>query len=318
LPERRLLVIAGPTAVGKTAVALAVAVELGAEIVAADSRTVYRGLEIGTAKPSAEDRAAVPYHLLDVASPADVFTVAEYQRLARGAIADIRARGRLPILLGGTGLYIRAVVDDLAMPQVAPDWALRTRLADEERAGGAGTLHRRLAETDPEGAAAIHPRNLRRIIRALEIAELSGGRPPAARGAAAERCPVMIALTMDRGRLYARIDRRIDGMLDAGLADEVRSALDAGFSPSLPALQGLGYKELVPYVRGEIGRVEAVERLKRNTRRYAKRQWTWFRADARYRWIDVGDDAPEVVARKISAMMASKRAAREDGAQGRA
>ena len=317
MPQRPLLVVAGPTAVGKTAVAAAVARDLGAEIVCADSRTVYRGLEIGTAKPSRADRAAVPHHLLDVAPPDEVFTAADYQRLARAAIAGIRLRGRVPILLGGTGLYIRAVVDGLAIPAVAPDWTLRARLQDEERSGGEGTLHRRLAAADPSAAAAIHPRNLRRVIRALEILELAGGRRAAPRADAPERSAVMVALTMDRRRLHERIDRRIDEMLAAGLADEVRRLLAAGYAPSLPALQGLGYKELVPYVRGECGLPEAVARLRRNTRRYAKRQWTWFRSDARYRWVDVDDDAPAVVARKISAMMAASRRGESDGPAGR-
>jgi len=317
LPPRPLLVVAGPTAVGKTAVAVAAAGRLDAEIVSADSRTVYRGLEIGTAKPSRADRAAAPYHLVDVAAPDDVFTVADYQRLARAAIVEIRSRGRVPILLGGTGLYIRAVVDGLAIPAVAPDWPLRRHLEDEERMGGAGTLHRRLADVDPAAASAIHPRNLRRIIRALEVYQRTGTRLSAPGDAAPEAAPVMVALTMDRARLYERIDRRIDEMLAAGLVDEVRRLLDAGYTPSLPALQGLGYKELVPHVRGEIGLADAVARLRLNTRRYAKRQWTWFRADPRYRWIDVGDDAPEVVADRISAMMTPRRSAASDGAPGR-
>ncbi|HLN11722.1 MAG TPA: tRNA (adenosine(37)-N6)-dimethylallyltransferase MiaA [bacterium] len=318
MPSSPLLVIAGPTAVGKTAIAVAAAGRLGAEIVSADSRTVYRGLDIGTAKPSRADRAAAPHHLLDVAAPDEVFTVADYQRLARAAIAEIRARGRVPMLLGGTGLYLRAVVDGVAIPAVAPDWPRRARLEEEERAGGAGTLHRRLAEVDPEAAAAIHPRNLRRVIRALELYERTGAPRAAPRGEGAESAPLMVALTLDRGRLYARIDRRLDQMIADGLVDEVRRLLDAGVAPALPAMQGLGYKELVPHIRGEIGLLEAVERLRRNTRRYAKRQWTWFRADPRYRWIDVDDDPPDVVAEKISAMMALRRRhAASDGAPGR-
>ena len=311
-----LLVIAGPTAAGKTAVAVATAVRLDAEIVSADSRTVYRGLEIGTAKPSAADRAAVPHHLLDVVAPDEVFTVADYQRLARLAIAEIRARGRAPILLGGTGLYISAVVDGLAIPAVAPDWPRRARLEDDERTGGAGTLHRRLVAVDPAAAAAIHPRNVRRVIRALEVYERTGMPRAAPRGEGAEAAPLMVALTMDRERLYERIDRRIDQMLADGLMDEVRRLLDDGYAPSLPAMQGLGYKELIPHLRGDMGLPEAVERFRRNTRRYAKRQWTWFRADPRYCWIDVGDDAPDVVAERISAMMTHRRHA-SDGSPGR-
>ncbi|HLY24057.1 MAG TPA: tRNA (adenosine(37)-N6)-dimethylallyltransferase MiaA, partial [bacterium] len=170
----RLVVVAGPTATGKTQVALALARRLDAEIVCADSRTVYRGMDIGTAKPSLAERALVPHHLLDVADPADSFTLADYQRLALEAIAGIHDRGRTAILTGGTGLYIRAVIDRVAVPAAAPDWDLRERLAADERAGGPGTLHRRLREIDPAAAERIHPHNVRRVIRALEVWEVTG------------------------------------------------------------------------------------------------------------------------------------------------
>ncbi|SRR5579871_1265570 len=320
-----LVVIAGPTAVGKTGVALAVARRASAEIVSADSRTVYRGLDIGTAKPSIADRAAVPHHLIDVTDPGDVFTLAEYQRLASAAAAEIRGRGRAALLVGGTGLYIRAVVDGLAIPSAEPDWILRAGLEEEERLGGAGTLHRRLAEVDPGAAARIHPHNVRRVIRALEVFHHTGipisvlqargttvapGRDETAarrgeRPAPPQHSPqgtVMIALTLDRSALHERIDRRIDEQLASGLVDEVRRLLAAGYSPELPAFQALGYKELAPHVMGRVTLGEAVARLRQNTRRYAKRQWTWFRADARYRWIDAGRPA-DLVADDIFAIM---------------
>ncbi len=326
-PEPSLLVIAGPTAVGKTAVALAVARRASGEIVSADSRTVYRGLDIGTSKPSPADLEAVPHHLIDVADPGDIFTLADYQRLATARVAEICRRGRMALLVGGTGLYIRAVVDGLSIPVAKPDWVLRAHLEEEERLGGAGTLHRRLAVVDADAAARIHPHNVRRVIRALEVYHRTGmpisalqrGVPPRLAPAAdgsgqarragpvpsAQHVPrhtVMVALTLDRGILYERIDRRIDEQLASGLIDEVRRLLDLGYSPDLPSLQGLGYKELVPYVAGRMTLGEAIARLRRDTRRYAKRQWTWFRADARYRWIDAGRP-PEVVAAEISAMM---------------
>ncbi|HLW48658.1 MAG TPA: tRNA (adenosine(37)-N6)-dimethylallyltransferase MiaA [bacterium] len=304
----RLVIVAGPTATGKTQAAIALAGRLNAEIVCADSRTVYRGLDTGTAKPTLRDRATVPHHLLDVADPGEPFTLADYQRLALEAIDGIHDRGRIAILTGGTGLYIRAVVDRIAVPAAAPDWDLRERLAVEERRGGPGTLHRRLHEIDPAAAARIHPRNVRRVIRALEVyeatgrtisafqAEVRGGRWAAGREEGEVR---MVALTVDRERLYERLDRRIDAQLAAGLVEEVRTLLRAGYDRSFPALQGLGYKEIAEHLEGEASLEAAVAEFRRNSRRYAKRQWTWFRADPRYRWIDAGDEPPERVASRI-------------------
>ena len=304
--DGRLIVIAGPTAAGKTQAALVVARRAGAEIVCADSRTVYRGMDVGTAKPSLAERARVPHHLLDVADPAEPFALADYQRLAREAIAGIHDRGRIAILTGGTGLYIRAVVDRVAVPAVAPDWDLRERLAAEERAGGPGTLHGRLAAVDREAAERIHPRNVRRIIRALEVWQATGapmsslqdqvrGRRWAPRSAGSE----MVALTMDREQLRARIDRRIDDQLAAGLVEEVRRLRRAGYGRALPSMQGLGYKELAAYLDGEMTLDAAVEQLRRNTRRYAKRQLTWFRADPRYRWLDVDGEPADRIASRV-------------------
>lgn len=308
----RLVVIAGPTATGKTRAALAVARRIGAEIVCADSRTIYRGMDIGTAKPSPAARAQRPHHLLDVADPAETFTLADYQRLAMEAIAGVHDRGRTTVLTGGTGLYIRAVVDHVAVPAVAPDWDLRNRLAAEERDGGPGTLHQKLLAIDPEAAERIDPRNVRRVIRALEVWEatgaplssfhgqIRGGRwvPPDPAGAG-EAGPRMVAFTTDRERLRARIDRRIDDQLHAGLVEEVRTLLRAGCGRGLPSMQGLGYKEIAAYLEGETTLDEAVAQLRRNTYRYAKRQMTWFRADPRYRWIDVGGLPPDSVAAAV-------------------
>lgn len=300
-----LVVIAGPTAVGKSRVALALARRVPLEIVCADSRTLYRGMDIGTAKPSRADREAIPHHVLDVTTPDQVVTVAEYQRLAGRALGEIRGRGRLPLLVGGTGLYVRAVVDGLAIPQAAPDWALRAELEEEERSGGPGTLHRRLAAVDPQAASRIHPRNVRRLIRALEVQTRTGIPISALQGRS--RAPlgsvVMVALTLSRTRLYDRIDRRIETQLASGLIEEVQTLLRSGYPRTLPALQGIGYKEIAAYLTGALSREEAVSLLRRNTRRYAKRQMTWVRADPRYRWLDVGDDPPDVVAERIRAMM---------------
>lgn len=310
-----LIVVAGPTAVGKTQVAVALARRIPMEIVCADSRTVYRGLDIGTAKPSAADRAAVPHHLLDVASADQVVTLAEYQRLATRGLAEIRARRRLPVLVGGAGLYIRAVVDRVAIPAVPPDWDLRARLEHEERTAGPGTLYRRLREVDPAAASRIHPHNMRRIIRALEVQARTGTpisflqRGRGGEGAVTAEDPgavLMVALTLDRERLYARIDERIEQQISRGLVEEVRALLRSGYPRSLPALQGLGYGEMLAYLDGAVPFAEAVRRFRRNTRRYAKRQLTWFRADSRYAWLDVGDDPPDAVAARIHALFADR------------
>jgi tRNA dimethylallyltransferase len=315
------VVIAGPTATGKTQAAIALARRISAEIVCADSRALYRGMDIGTAKPSRADRASVPHHLLDVADPDHVVTLAEYQHRAGRAFQEIRARGRIPILAGGTGLYIRAIVDRVTIPPVPPDWDLRARLEEAERLEGPGTLYRRLGEVDPAAASRIHPRNLRRIIRALEVHARAGaaistlqsqvGSTGWAPAAAPAEPAVMVALTMDRGRLYERIDRRIDEQLARGLVEEVRTLLAAGYARTLPAMQGLGYKEIADHLDGAATLGEAVARLRRNSRRLAKRQWTWFRADPRYRWLDVGDDPVPEVAARIHAIMSE--AARPGG-----
>ncbi len=300
----RLAVLCGPTAAGKTAVAVELAARLDAEIVAADSRTIYRGMDIGTAKPTAEQRRRAPHHLLDVADPADRFTLADYQRLARQTVVEIRARGRLPLLVGGTGLYIRAVVDDFSIPAVSSDHDLRARLEADERARGVGHLHARLAALDPAAAAHIHPHNLRRVIRALEVTLLTR-RPVSAqqRRGVALGAVTMVGLTMARPRLYQKIDERIEAQLASGLIDEARRLLAQGVLPDAPAMQALGYKEIAAWLRGEYDYAEAVGRFKRNTRHYAKRQLTWFRRDPRIVWVDVGDLAADALVAGVHAIM---------------
>ncbi|MER3456034.1 MAG: tRNA (adenosine(37)-N6)-dimethylallyltransferase MiaA [candidate division GAL15 bacterium] len=293
-----LVVVVGPTAVGKSTAAVELAERLGGEVVCADSRTVYRGMDIGTAKPTPAMRARVPHHLLDVVDPTEVFTVWEFQRLASEAIAQIRARGRVPLLVGGTGLYVRAVVDGLVIPQVPPDWAAR-RLWEEEERQQPGVLYRRLRELDPQAAARILPQNLRRVIRALEVV-VHTGRPFSEQARREEgELAVQLGLVVDRMRLHERIRRRIQEQLQAGLVEEVRGLVARGVDPSKPAMQGLGYKELIPYIRGEVSLEQAIRQLERNTRRYAKRQWTWLRADPRIRWVNVEDWPPQVVAARL-------------------
>lgn len=300
----RLAVLCGPTAVGKTALAVELALRLGAEIICADSRTVYRGMDIGTAKPTRVMRSRVPHHLLDVADPTQAFTLADFQRLAKEAIADVRARGGLPLVVGGTGLYIRTIVDDLAIPAVPPDHRLRAALEAEERIYGPGYLHARLAALDPVAASRVHPHNLRRVIRALEVAVVTGRPISALQGQGGSTAAVtVVGLTMERAQLYHRIDARVEAQLEEGLVDETRRQLAAGVPLEAPAMAALGYKELVGWLQGAYAFSEAVRRLKRNTRRYAKRQLTWFRRDPRIRWIDATHVDAGALAARVHAIM---------------
>lgn len=277
-----LVVLAGPTAVGKSDVALAVALRVGGEIVAADSMTVYRGLDRGTAKPSAEDRRLVPHHLIDVVGAGEPFSVARYQTLARAAVAGVHRRGRVPLLVGGTGLYVSAVIDYPDFPPAPPSPALRALLAGEEPA----SLHRRLHSLAPEAAARIHPADRRRLIRALEV--LSHGPSPA--GAPPRHDLLMFGLRRERHELYRRIEARVDLMFRRGLVEEVATLRAAGLTLDAQSMQALGYKQVFAHLEGECSLEHAISLVKRDTRRYAKRQLTWFRRDRRIAWITLGED----------------------------
>jgi tRNA dimethylallyltransferase len=287
-----LLVIVGPTAVGKTEVGILVAEALGGEIVSADSMQVYRSMDIGTAKPTPEQLSRVPYHLVSIINPDQPFSVADYQARADAAIADIRGRGHQPILVGGSGLYVRAVTDGLSFSRVPADRELRRRLTEQAESGGLAGLHACLAQADPEAAARIHPRDAKRIIRALEVLAHTGLPISRVQALDRDRGPrynsLEIGLTLPRGELYRRIDARVERMIAEGLVEEVRRLADQGCDESLVAMKGLGYAQLLPFVRGRCSLEEAVERLKRETRRFAKRQLTWFlRAGSRVEWLDV-------------------------------
>jgi tRNA dimethylallyltransferase len=267
-----LLAIVGPTAVGKTALAIDLACALGGEIISADSRQVYRGMDIGTAKPTQEERAAAPHHLIDVVDPDEEFSLATYQDSA------YLARGRLPMLVGGTGQYLAAVLQGWQIPRVAPQPELRARLEEEARERGPAALHARLAAVDPQAAAAILPGNTRRIIRAIEVFEVTG-QPISAQQAMAPP-PYRtrtLWLAMPPDRLYARIDARVDVMVAAGLLDEVRGLVAHGYGWELPAMSGLGYREFQPFLAGESTMEEAIQRLKYDTHAFARRQPAWFR-----------------------------------------
>jgi tRNA dimethylallyltransferase len=286
----RLIAVVGPTASGKSAVAMAVAEQLGdVELISIDSMQVYRGMDIGTAKASPVERARVPHHMMDLVDASDDFTVAEFQREYRRVLADIAVRGKAAILVGGTGLYHRAVVDDLDLPGEWP--AIRSGLLAESDVLGPAALHARLATLDPAAAAKIEPGNTRRIARALEVYEGSG-RQFSSFGPGLDvypRSPItQLGLRWDRDVLATRIEQRVHAMIAAGLVDEVRTLRDSGMSRT--AAQALGYKELLAHLDGAQSLAETVEQIVVRTRQFAVRQLRWFQRDPRVRWVDVVSD----------------------------
>ncbi|MFH1634063.1 MAG: tRNA (adenosine(37)-N6)-dimethylallyltransferase MiaA [Chloroflexota bacterium] len=274
------MVILGPTAVGKTEVAIQLAERLHGEIVSADSRLFYRGMDIGTAKPTLAEQSRAPHHLINVTAPDKVWSLATFQRAAYQVIGGIQARGQLPFLVGGTGQYIRAVIEGWNIPEVAPDPRLRAALemwAGEVSPEG---LHARLSTLDPEAAARIDPQNLRRTVRAWEVILHTGKRFSAQKGRRGSPYRALIlGLNHPRPELYERVDARIQAMLDAGLIGEVRGLLEQGYSPDLPPLSAIGYRQIIAYLRDEITLDEAVVQMKRNTRQFVRRQANWFKAD---------------------------------------
>lgn len=305
-----LVGIVGPTATGKTAVGVELAKMLSGEIISADSMAVYKGMDIATAKPTPEQRAAVAFHLLDVVCPDEEFSVAGFRRLAEQAIADILDRGKLPILVGGTGLYVKAITGGLNIPSVAPDRELREQLKEEAARLGGEHLLARLRAVDPVTASRLHPRDLKRIIRALEVYTVVGTPLSHFHETVGTREVVydvkLFGLTMSRRALYDRINERVDDMIRAGLIEEVESLLDKGCSPEMPSMKGLGYKQIAGYLVGEYDFPTAIELLKRDTRRFAKRQYTWFRADPTIKWIDVERLSVVETSEAIAALLKTK------------
>jgi tRNA dimethylallyltransferase len=301
--EQYILIIAGPTAVGKTEVSIHLAQERGAEVVNADSMQIYRGMDIGTAKPSRDQRKLVYHHMIDIVEPDQPYSVGDYLRDARAAIDGILASGGTPIVVGGTGLYIRALTRGLFHGPPA-DLELRERLLMREAEGEAGSLYSDLTKVDPESAVKIHPNDLRRTIRALEVFYLRDkklstfhhehsfqDRPYRFR---------LLFLVRSRSELYPRIERRVDRMISAGLEAEVRTLMERGYRPELSSMQGLGYKHFMDCFLGKTSRDEAVALLKRDTRRYAKRQFTWFRREPDALWVDItGLDRTADIAARI-------------------
>ena len=295
------IALVGPTAAGKTAVGVLLAARLGAEIVSADSMQVYRQMEIGTAKPTPQEQAQVAFHGINCADPDDEWTVADYQRLGEAACPQIAGRGHVPLIVGGTGLYVRALTTRLDIPDTPPDEAFRDRWREFAKTNGSAALLAHLVGVDPDTAARLHVNDVGRQIRALEVFEATGrtlsswhaenrAAPPGAQ-------PLLFGLTYtDRDRLYGRINTRVDAMLEGGLLGEVRGLLARGFSAQLKPMQALGYRHMVSHLAGDLDWDAAAEALKQDTRRFARRQLIWFRGDPRIHWITADNKHAEELA----------------------
>lgn len=286
-----LLVIVGPTAVGKTDFSLAMSQKIRGEIISADSMQIYQHMSIGTAKPSREEMKLVPHHMIDCVQPDEEFTVADFQNQVENLIPRICRRKSLPMLVGGTGLYVQAVLEGFIFPQMITDWDYRHQLHELAKKEGNHVVHERLEKIDPELAAKLHPNDLRRVIRGLEVYQQTGKTPTYFHERAASQPPryktIKLGLTRNRAELYQRINQRVEMMINEGLVGEVRALLQDGYTSDLTSMQGLGYKEIVGYLEGEYDLAEAIYLLKRNTRHFAKRQITWFKRDSEIVWLNL-------------------------------
>lgn len=300
-----IVVLAGPTGVGKSRVALELAGDRGLEIVSADSRQVYRRLDIGTAKPSPEERARVPHHLVDYVEPDEPYSVARYREDGDLVLADIHARGLGALVVGGSGHYVQALVDRIEPPRVAPRPELRAELEGFAAERGPVALHAELAAVDPDAAGAIPPANVRRVVRALEVVRATGRRfSELGRRRQPPYDALRLALTMPRAALYERVDARTDQMLRAGWIEEVRGLLGRGYDPGLPALSSTGYRELIAHLHGDLSLEDAVQRIKWSTHAYIRRQYIWLRRQPSYAWIEVDADGLRRAASLVSRHLA--------------
>lgn len=300
--KKPLIILTGPTAVGKTDLSIKLAKAVGGEIVSADSMQVYRHMDIGSAKVTAEEMDGVPHHLIDVLEPTEEFNVVTFQKLAKEAMAGIYERGHIPILAGGTGFYIQALLYDIDFTDHDGDTVIRQELEQTAEEKGAQYLHNLLKEMDPESAEAIHANNVKRVIRAIEFFRQTGEKISVHNETEkAKESPyhfLYYVLNTERPVLYERIDRRVDLMVEQGLVDEVRKLADMGCSKGMVSMQGLGYKEILEYLEGNCTLEEAVYVLKRDTRHFAKRQLTWFKRERDVRWLNLpefGDDRGKVL-----------------------
>lgn len=292
-----VLAIVGPTASGKTALSIELAKLVDGEIINGDSTQVYKGFNVGTAKITEEEMAGVPHHLFDIKEPAEEFSVAEYQAVVRECIKEIRNRGKMPIIVGGTGLYVQAVLYDFRFTEAATDPVIRARLERELDEKGADQLYEKLVKLDPVGAEKIHPNNHRRLIRALEIIEITGETKTAqeqARGDKALFSHLIFGLDLERAILYDRINRRTEMMIEQGFLTEVKQLLALGYKDT-PAMRAIGYRELEQYVEGEMTYEEAVEAIKKGTRNYAKRQMTYFKNKLDIHWFDAAHPTESII-----------------------
>lgn len=291
LSKPPLILLVGPTAVGKSSVAIDLAERIGGEIVSADSRLFYRGMDVGTAKPTRAEQARVPHHLIDIADPDETLSLAVFQRLARQAIVGAQARGRVPLLVGGTGQYVRAVAESWQPPAVQPNARLRLALEQLQQERGPAWLHQKLGTQDPDAARKIEPANVRRTIRALEVILTTGRRFSEQRGHGISSFHVVaLGLWRPRAELYARLDERIEGMFRAGLVDEVAGLLARGYSADLPAMSAIGYSQCVRLLKGELDIEQAKAEIRRATRALVRRQSNWFKlTDPNIQWFHASD-----------------------------
>jgi len=301
-----LVAVVGPTAAGKSRLALHLAQIFQGEVINADSRQIYRHMDIGTAKPSCDELALVRHHLVDIINPDEPFSLAIYQALAFEAIKDIQRRHKLPLLVGGSGLYVWSVVEGWKIPPVVPNTKFRRRLERKAQKTGSHAVFQELQKLDPEAATRIMPTNLRRIIRALEIFKATG-RPVSEQWN--KQPPLyptfVIGLTMQREALYRRIDSRVDEMIKQGLVEEIRGLIAKGYNPDLPSMSGIGYKQIAMYIQGETDLSTAIEQIKKETHRFARHQYAWFRlGDVRIRWLNEYDDAPTKAANLVASFLA--------------
>jgi tRNA dimethylallyltransferase len=306
---KRLIAIVGPTGIGKSRLALHLATVFHGEIVSADSRQVYRYMDIGTAKPTPQELSLVHHHLIDIINPDEDFSLAQYLVLANQAIADISRRGRLPFLVGGTGLYVKAVLEGWQVPGVSPDREFRYNREKRASEGSIDELYNELIIADPDAAAKIDRRNVRRVIRALEVhagagkafSQLGHKKPPVF-------TPFVIGLTTDRAELYRMVDHRVDKMIERGLVREVKNLQKMGFDLDLPSMSGIGYRQMGRFLEGELTLEEATQKIKTETHRFIRHQYAWFRRDdAEIHWFDIKRQPDVEIDKMLSEFLGSEK-----------